>query len=166
MLAAVSVVTACEPTDGLSSAAVAYTTDQTGTRALEKQGIDVRWLSCTATYGGGNKAYTPGKATASSGTRDVAGVDCQGETGDGTDITLKGKVTRAVDGKCVRGDLTARVGGKQRFHVDVLGDCEASDGTSAPGGGSHDPGRPAPTVTVTRTVWCEGDPGCGPVEGK
>ncbi len=28
------------------------------------------------------------------------------------------------------------------------------------------PGQPGPTVTVTRTIWCQGDPTCRPVQGK
>lgn len=73
---AVGGVVACDPA-GLSSASVAYTTDQTVTKELERQKADVAWLSCTASYGGGNKAYTPGK-TPSPTENTVADVDCTG----------------------------------------------------------------------------------------
>ncbi|GAA2663687.1 hypothetical protein GCM10010307_84260 [Streptomyces vastus] len=125
---------ACEPGDGLNSAAVAITTDQVGTRELERQGVDVRWVSCTASYGE-SAAATAGSSPSA---RSVATVDCVGEDKDGRDITIKGKVTQEVDGKCVRGDLTAGVGGKEWFRADVLGNCDAADPTAT---------APAPTAT-------------------
>ena len=81
------------------------------------------------------------------------------------------RVTRAVDGRCVRGDLTAKVDGKQWFRVSGLGNCDApSTPTRTPPATWQPPddGRPAPTVTVTvtRTIWCQKDPNCLPVEGK
>lgn len=124
-------VAACEPGDGLSAATVSYTTDQTATKELERRHVDVRWLSCTAHYGGANKVYTPGKSPSPT-ENTVASVDCQGQTGDGRDIVVKGKVTRAVDGACVRGDLRATVGGKQVFRVSGLGDCNATHGPTPP----------------------------------
>ncbi|WP_037675693.1 hypothetical protein [Streptomyces griseus] len=156
---AVGGAVACDP-GGLSAATVAYTTDETATKELERQKIDVRWLTCTANYKG-NRSASP---SASEDT--VAKVDCQGETGDGKDITVTGKVTRAVNGACVRGDLTAKVGGKVRFHVSGLGDCEGTPSPVAPGPGNG--GRPAPTVTVTvtTTIWCDQYPDCRPVQGK
>ncbi len=158
---AVTGVAACDP-GGLNAGAVAYTTDQTVTRELERQKADVRWLTCRATYdkdgGDGSVGPTPSESA-------VATVDCEGETGDGKDITVKGKVTRSVRGACVRGDLTAKVGGKVWFHVDGLGNCDATTPPVA-----DDPreegAEPAATVTVTRTVWCREDPACRPVEGK
>jgi len=162
-------VAACEPTDGLSSATVAFTTDQTATKELERQHVDVRWLSCTASYGGANKAYTPGK-TRSPTENTVASVDCRGQTEDGREITVKGKVTRAVSGACVRGDLVATVGGKEWFHVKGLGNCSATTGpTYTPPVTFHPTnGQPNPTVTVTvtKTMWCKGDPTCWPTQGK
>jgi hypothetical protein len=158
---AVAGAVACEP-GGLNSGAVAFTTDQTVTRELERQKADVRWLNCTAFYGGDGGS----SASTTAGEKEVATVDCEGETGDGKDITVTGKVTRVVNGACVRGDLTAKVDGKEWFHVDGLGNCDATSAPPAvndPGGGG--PG-PTATVTVTRTVWCREDPNCHPVEGK
>ncbi|MFG2022473.1 hypothetical protein [Streptomyces sp. NPDC048825] len=170
---------ACEPGDGLSSAAVAITTDQAGTRELERQGVDVRWISCTASYGDSTTAGSSPSA------RSVATVDCVGEDKDGRDITIKGKVTQEVDGKCVRGDLTARVGGKEWFRADVLGNCDAADPTttvptSTPPDddqGStppvdhhttppHEQPRPTVTVTVTKTVTERPSPSCSCQPGK
>ncbi|MFE9764396.1 hypothetical protein ACFYPC_07665 [Streptomyces sp. NPDC005808] len=162
---AVGGVVACDPS-GLSSASVAYTTDQTVTKELDRQNADVAWLSCTASFDGGNQVYTPGRTP--SPTEDtVADVDCTGETSDGKDISVTGKVTRAVDGRCVRGDLTARIDGKQWFHVTGLGNCDAP---STPGNTppvNNEPQQPGPTVTVTvtKTIWCQGDPTCWP-QGK
>ncbi|MEV5352522.1 hypothetical protein [Streptomyces sp. NPDC052693] len=158
---AVGGAVACEPGGGISSAAVAYTTDETVTRELDRQKAGVRWLSCTASYGdGGGNAKSP---SASENT--VATVDCQGETDDGKDIDVDGKVTHAVDGACVRGNITAKVDGKVWFEVDGLGDCDA---TSPPPVGGPTNGGPAPTVTVTvtQTIWCDRYPDCRPVEGK
>ncbi|MEU6219241.1 hypothetical protein ABZ845_17240 [Streptomyces sp. NPDC047022] len=155
---------ACRPGD-LSSASVAYTTDQTATRQLQRQHVTVRWLSCTGEYG--DQHSTAGRTPAPA-VSTIVTVDCQGQTDDGKAITVKGRVTRAVDGKCVRGDVRATVGGRQLFHLSGLGDCGA--GTPVPPVSYHsvNPGQPNPTVTVTvtRTIWCQGDPTCWPVQGK
>ncbi|MGW4563307.1 hypothetical protein ACWEN3_13140 [Streptomyces sp. NPDC004561] len=160
--AAGGAMVACRP-DDLGSASVAYTTDTTATARLKQQHVDVSWLTCTGGYGrGGTSARTPSPTETT-----VVSVDCQGETKDRRKITVTGEVTKAVDGACVRGNLTARVGGRQVFHVSGLGDCNATPGptyrppTYRPGGG-----QPTVTVTVTRTVWCKGDPTCWPAQGK
>ncbi|MFJ6069323.1 hypothetical protein ACIQFU_00505 [Streptomyces sp. NPDC093065] len=154
---AVGGVVACEP-GGLGTATVAYTTDQTVTRELQRQKAEVRWLTCNASYGDkGAGATAPGDENA------VASVHCEGRTDAGQDIDVDGEVTKVVDGACVRGDLTAEVDGKQWFRVKGLGDCDA---TSAPPANRPSPDRPGPTVTVTRTIRCPNDPHCGPVEGK
>lgn len=153
---------ACEG-GGMNTGAVAFTTDQMGTRELERHGVDVQWLNCTASYddSGGDKSSSP-----SASVNTVANVDCKGEDKDGRDITITGKVTKEVNGKCVRGDLTAKVDGKERFRVDVLGNCNAPDPTPTPGS-PNQPDQPGPTVTVTvtQTIWCQKDPQCWP-EGK
>ncbi|MFH8463546.1 hypothetical protein [Streptomyces sp. NPDC017991] len=161
-LAAVSAVfalVACEPGDGLNTAAVAITTDQKGTSELEKRGVDVRWLTCTAAYGE-KSASTP-----SATVRNVASVDCVGETGDGQDISIKGQVTQEVNGTCVRGDLTSTVGGKEVFRANVLGNCRANtppvDNRTTPPAG-----QPGATVTVTRTVTVYPNPSCSCISGK
>ncbi|WP_202918241.1 hypothetical protein [Streptomyces cavernae] len=165
--AAVGVV-ACQPTDGLSTVAVSYTTDQAGTRELQRRGIDVSWLTCTASYADGDKAYTPGKPPSPGASHTLVDVSCSGETRDRRDITIKGKVTREVSGRCVRGDLTAKVGGEQVFRLDVLGNCGAASqepGRTPPVTQRPEPG-PEVTVTVTKTIWCQGDPVCWPTQGK
>nr|WP_030858259.1 hypothetical protein [Streptomyces sp. NRRL S-37] len=151
-VAAVAGITACEG-GGLSSAAVAFTTDTTVTEELDRRKTDVRWLSCTGSFGDKGSQDT------------VASVDCQGETRDGKEITVTGRITHAVNGACVRGNLTAKVDGKRLFQVDGLGDC---DSTSPPrvGEPTHRGPNPTVTVTVTTTVWCEQYPSCRPVEGK
>ncbi|MEU9335884.1 hypothetical protein AB0D49_22330 [Streptomyces sp. NPDC048290] len=148
---------ACEPGTTLSTATITYTTDQLVTQELERRKVEVRWLSCTADFG---DRATPSPSASES---TVADVDCQGQTNDGKDITVTGKVTRAVNGACVRGDLTAKIDGKQRFQVTGLGDCDATTAPplAPPGGGAG----PTTTVTVTRTVYCQNDPQCWP-EGK
>ncbi|MFH9823246.1 hypothetical protein [Streptomyces bobili] len=156
---AVGGAVACEP-GGIGSAAVAYTTDEAATAEIERRDVDVRWLTCTADYGD----------AADEGTREtVASVDCEGETGNGRDITVTGRVTRAVDGSCVRGDLRADVGDKQLFRVAGLGDCKsATPSPLAPPRSAQpaEPGRPTVTVTVTETVRCDGDTRCGPADTK
>ncbi|MFD3624908.1 hypothetical protein [Streptomyces sp. NPDC058698] len=159
---AIAGVAACEG-GGLGSAAVAFTTDKAVTDELNRRKADVRWLSCTASFG--DKGDKDGKGGATPATDTVAAVDCQGETQDGKEITVTGRITHALNGSCVRGNITAKVGGKQVFRVDGLGDC---DDKSPPrvGEPTHRGPDPTVTVTVTTTVWCEQYPSCRPVEGK
>jgi hypothetical protein len=156
VVVAVGGAVACDPGGGLGTASVAYTTDQTVTRELDRRGAGVRWLTCTASYGDLGRSASAGEAT-------VATVDCEGETDGGQDITVDGEVTRVVNGACVRGDLTAKVDGKEWFRVKGLGNCDAAPSPPANGTGRD---RPGPTVTVTRTIWCPDDPHCRPVQGK
>ncbi|MFF7987406.1 hypothetical protein ACFZDK_51500 [Streptomyces sp. NPDC007901] len=160
---AVGGVVGCQPTD-LNSATVAYTTDQTATAELKRQHVDVSWLTCTGNYGSSTASSTK---TPSASQTTVVSVDCRGRTKDGRDITVTGRVTKAVSGACVRGDLVAKVGGKEWFHVKGLGNCDATPG---PTYSTYRPPtygqQPGPTVTVTKTVWCQGDPKCWPVQGK
>ncbi|QTD98460.1 hypothetical protein S1361_13955 [Streptomyces cyanogenus] len=147
-------VVACQP-GGLGSATVAYTTDRTATAALEHRHVNVDWLSCTGHQGDdGTHGTSPAPSEST-----VVSVDCQGQTDDGRKIVVTGLVTKAVDGACVRGDLTAKVGGRQVFRVAGLGNCSAKPGPTyrAPTGGQPEPDVTV-TVTVTRTVW--------PVQGK
>lgn len=153
--AAVAALTACDPVNGLNSASIAVTTDRTGTRALEHEGVDVQWLNCTARTGAGTKA---GSSTAA--TSRIADVDCNGRSKDGKDINLTGKVDREVEGRCVSGDMTARTAGKTVFRATMLGNCDAAPSASAPappaagsGGGGA---RPTATVTVTVTAYPQG----------
>jgi hypothetical protein len=164
-------VVACDP-GGLGSATVSYTTDQTMTKELERRNVGVQWLTCTASVnnGSGNKGSTSGSSPSAS-ENTYADVDCQGKTTDGKDITVTGKVTRAVNGRCVRGDLTIKIDGRQWLRVSGLGNCDApSTPTRTPPVTWQPPdnGQPAPTVTVTvtRTIWCQENPNCLPVEGK
>lgn len=142
-------VAACDPVGGMSSATVSITTDKTATDKLKQDGVNVQWLSCTAKVnGGGTSTRTP----APSSTHSVATVDCRGRTKDNKAITVTGKVTEVRDDRCVRGDLTAKVGDRTVFKVNVLGDCNAP----APTATTHPkpPGKPGshPTATVTVTV--------------
>ncbi|MET8399480.1 hypothetical protein [Streptomyces sp900116325] len=141
----------------MNSASVALTTDRAGTGALEGKGVDVRWLNCTAEVEG--VGATPSSPSPSASARQVAQVDCRGRTVGGKDITIAGKVTKEVNGLCVRGDLTGRVGDRTVLQADGLGDCDAapSTGGATPptkggGGGNGGGGGARPTVTVTVTV--------------
>lgn len=157
--AVVAGLTACDPVDGLNSASIAVTTDRTATRALEHEGVNVQWLSCTArTAGGGASAASrTGPSTAVSR---VADVQCNGRTKDGEDISLDGKVDREVKGQCVSGDMTAKAGGKTVFRATMLGNCDATPSPSepprTPAGGSGGGARPTATVTVTVTAYPQG----------
>ncbi|MFH8485781.1 hypothetical protein [Streptomyces longisporoflavus] len=177
--AAVIGVAACDPVDGsTNTAAVAITTDEMATKELERQKLDVLWISCTARF--------KDRVTPSSGdpeqNADVT-VDCQGQARKGSDdtsnITVKGTVWSVVDGHCVRGSLTAKVDGKEWFQVEVLGDCSGGDdGTDDGGwddgddnGDDHsgdtpdEPDQP-PAATVTVTVPGTPDPTCSCFKGK
>lgn len=149
---AVAGLTACEPADGLNTASIAVTTDLTATRALEHEGVHVQWLTCTANVGGdGAKSSSARVGSATASTRRVADVDCSGRTKDGRDITVAGEVRQAVDGRCVRGDLTAKADGRTVFRASLLGNCDAPPSTPAPDSGKNG-GGVRPTVTVTVTV--------------
>lgn len=160
---AMAALVACEP-GGLSVTTAAYTTDRTATTELQRQHLDVNWLNCDGSYGGDGNTGVGSTASGST----VVAVECRGETRDGRKITVDGKVTRAVSGACVRGDLTARAAGRQVFHVYGLGDCDATPTPVYSSSYSSSVTRqdPAPTVTVTRTIWCLTDPSCLPVQGK
>ncbi|MEU2020598.1 hypothetical protein ABZ565_00230 [Streptomyces sp. NPDC016469] len=150
--AAVAGLTACEPGDttgALNTASVAFTTDRTATRALEHEGVRVRWLTCTASLDGDGAT----RSAAPSAARRTAEVHCDGKTRSGGDIALDGQVTYAVEGRCVRGDMTAKSGGRAVFRATLLGDCTAPATTAPPAG---PPGRgngPTATVTVTVTAY-------------
>lgn len=103
---AAAAVTACDPADGLGATAVSATTDQLATHALKQRKVDVQWLSCSATQGK---------------TQDK--VDCLGRTKDQKKISVTGTVTKQMDNECVRGRLTATVGGSTVFDVGGLGVC-------------------------------------------
>ncbi|MEV7401261.1 hypothetical protein AB0N93_12800 [Streptomyces sp. NPDC091267] len=156
--AVVAGLAACDPVDGLNTASIAVTTDRTGTRALEHEGIDVQWLSCTARTGGGGGAASAARSGSPTATRRVADVDCHGRTKDGKDISLSGKVDREVEGRCVRGDMTARADGRTVFRATMLGNCDAAPSTPAGGNGGGGGGgsRPTATVTVTVTAYPQG----------
>ncbi|MEU9948996.1 hypothetical protein [Streptomyces sp. NPDC047939] len=153
---AVAGLTACEPADGLNTASIAVTTDRTATRALEHEGVRVQWLTCTANVGGASAKPSSARAvSATASTRRVADVDCGGRAKDGRDITVAGEVRQAVDGRCVRGDLTAKADGRTVFRASLLGNCDAPPSTRAPdsgSAGSSGGGGAGPTVTVTVTV--------------
>ncbi|MGP9020904.1 hypothetical protein ACT1U9_21225 [Streptomyces sp. BR1] len=140
---------ACDPVGGMSSATVSITTDKTATDKLKQDGVNVSWLSCTAKVSG---TSTSTRKPSPSSTHSVATVDCRGRTKDNKAITVTGKVTQVVDDRCVRGDLTAKVGDRTVFKATVLGNCNAP----APTTSSHPrpTGKPGshPTATVTVTV--------------
>ncbi|MFE7710767.1 hypothetical protein ACFU6I_34430 [Streptomyces sp. NPDC057486] len=154
--AAVAGAVACEPIDGLNSASVALTTDRAGTGALERKGVDVQWLNCTAEVEGGGTTRSSPSPSASA--RQVAHVDCRGRTAAGKDVTLVGKVTKEVNGLCVRGDLTGKVDDRTVLRADVLGNCDAAPSTGGvtPPTGRGGGARPTVTVTVTVTEYAQG----------
>ncbi|MDW6062816.1 hypothetical protein SAZ11_38465 [Streptomyces sp. FXJ1.4098] len=115
----IGAVAACEPRDdtGLNAIGVAVTTDRVSTRALEKGGIDVRWMTCNADV--------KGKHTSGPSQDAKASVHCRGKTDDDRTIKVSGTVTYERKNICVRGDLTAKVDGHQVFQANVIGDCNA-----------------------------------------
>ncbi|MGW7360652.1 hypothetical protein ACWGI0_29495 [Streptomyces sp. NPDC054802] len=150
--AAVGGLAACEPAaGGLNSAAVAVTTDRTVTSTLERLTFDVAWLNCTARTEGG--AVTAGGSQSPSPSVPArAAVDCQGETRSRQAITVTGTVTEERAGKCVRGDLIAKIEKKTVFRATMLGDCTSTpSGTPTPSRTPGVPGAPGPAVTVTVT---------------
>lgn len=152
VVAAVAGAVGCEPVGGLNSVSIAVTTDQAGTGALERNGVDVRWLNCTAGVDG--EGLGIGVASPAAFAHRIADVDCTGKTGNGEAITLTGKVTQELGGRCVLGDLTAKAGGRSVFRADALGDCDDTPTTAVvnpPPAGGGAGFRPTVTVTVTVT---------------
>jgi hypothetical protein len=147
---AVGAGAACEPASagGLAAVSVAVTTDKTATRTFERLGIDVRWLSCTATIRG--RGNTPAGATGAPSPAGSAVVDCRGETAADGDIRITGKVSDERAGRCVRGDLTARIDGRIAFQATMLGSCDAA-ATRTPTATRPPTVVPRPTVTRTHT---------------
>ncbi|WP_267245069.1 hypothetical protein [Streptomyces sp. PR69] len=145
--------TGCEPASsgGLSAVAAAVTTDKTATSTLERLRFDVRWLSCT----GKARPGIIGSAAPSASPPVPVTVDCRGETGSGQRITITGKVTREIEGRCVHGDLMAKVDRKTVFEATMLGDCGAQPTATATATVTPPPPDPRPTrppSTVTTTV--------------
>ncbi|QEU94445.1 hypothetical protein [Streptomyces kanamyceticus] len=148
-------VTACDPVDGeLNTSVVALTTDEMGTKELERQHADVAWLSCTASF---QDRVTPSSGGPTEGA--LVDVDCQGETKDGKDITIKGTVHDVVDGACVRGNLTAKIEGKVWFRVDVLGNCESgNDNGNGNENGGQDGGQQPSNPPASYSTPCTETP--------
>ncbi|MFF3684652.1 hypothetical protein [Streptomyces sp. NPDC002187] len=143
---------ACEPASagGLTAVGVAVTTDKTATSTFERLDIDVRWLSCSATIRGRARATAGATGTPSRAPAPSAAVDCRGETAAGGDIRITGEVTDERAGKCVRGDLTAKIDGKIAFQATMLGACDAA-ATRTPTTTPRPTTVPRPPVTTTAT---------------
>lgn len=97
--------------DALTDAGVRVAVDKLGTVKLQHDGI---------TIDGGITCRTPEDHIP-----DKVSVECTGRTDDDRKITIKGRVSHE-NGDCVRGDLSATVGTRQVFKVDLLGDCDTS----------------------------------------
>ncbi|MFH8368988.1 hypothetical protein [Streptomyces sp. NPDC018031] len=121
--AVIGLTVACEPDEdrGLSAIGVAYTTDKVATEALERGHVQVRWMTCSGDAKGDERVGRSGSSRPP--VREVS-VRCRGraEKND-ADIRVEGVVTHERQGACVRGDLTAKLDGRQVFRADVIGDC-------------------------------------------
>ncbi|MFJ8827118.1 hypothetical protein ACIREE_35785 [Streptomyces sp. NPDC102467] len=115
---------------------VSVTTEKQATEELNRQHADVAWLSC--------KSTASGSGTSAGSSPTEVTVDCQGKTKDGKDITIKGWVYGVVPDKCVRGNTIAHVDNQVWFHLQVLGNCAASD-TATPGYTPEEPTHEEPT---------------------
>jgi len=109
---------ACDP-GGIGATGVANTTGAVAKEELQRRGVAVRWINCTGQYVSSSESPEVPVAGEVSG----VSVDCDGKTEDGRDVVVTGRVTRAVEGACVRGDLSADVGERQVFRVSGLGEC-------------------------------------------
>ncbi|NGO72714.1 hypothetical protein [Streptomyces boncukensis] len=149
---AVLAVSGCEPADGdgrsrLRGSAVSAVTDRLASEALERAGLKVDWMTCTARL-----VYGTPPATASGASRratperhaNAARVDCRGQAA-GREITVKGRVVDERHGRCVIGDLEATVGGRTVFRAKGLGDCNAPSSRSGVSG----PPKPSRTSGYT-----------------
>ncbi|MBB5933034.1 hypothetical protein [Streptomyces zagrosensis] len=122
---AVGTLAACDDVEGgLRATTVAVTTDKVGTRALERGGIDVQWLTCTAQIkreddGKGNDRSKAPRSR----NEGRAQVSCRGETNGNQDLKIDGLVTYVREDRCVRGDLTGTLEGRVVFEADLIGEC-------------------------------------------
>ncbi|MFI0910742.1 hypothetical protein [Streptomyces abikoensis] len=164
---AVVALSGCDPVAGLDATTVAVTTQRQASRALDREGVHVAWLSCRgkAENGGGKD---PGTGSALPVT--VVGVDCEGRTDTGRKIIVFGNVTGITGQACVRGLLTANVDGRTVFQVSVLGDCDRTGDTGgkpptapAPGGQGKPPPAPKPGGHPGPSASCSDRP---PASGK
>ncbi|MEU7045442.1 hypothetical protein AB0A77_30905 [Streptomyces varsoviensis] len=143
---------------------MSVTTDQLATRALERNNVPVQWLACSGQVEGTGKKDkgSPPPVTA-------VGVDCQGQTKDGKKIIVYGRVTGISGDSCVRGNLTAKVGGKTVFTATVLGSCDGDGDGESPGpssgGGRTD--APAPhQPTQSHQPWPSASDTCSPKQSE
>ncbi|MDT3395657.1 hypothetical protein RKE29_03160 [Streptomyces sp. B1866] len=124
--AAAVALTGCDPDEsGLGPASVAFTTDKLSTRALERGGLSVRWLTCT-----GDPKEERVAGSSASRSPDVS-IDCRGRTDDDRKIRITGVVRYAEESRCVRGELTAAVDGHRVFRTRAIGKCDSGGGRSA-----------------------------------
>lgn len=116
---ALSTLAACDDVEGgLRASTVAVTTDKVGTRALERGGIDVQWLTCTAQLkrakdGPTGKPKSTGKSQ----------VSCRGKTKGGQDLEITGTVTYVREDRCVRGSLVGTLANREVFRAGLIGEC-------------------------------------------
>ncbi|MFT2014816.1 hypothetical protein ACMA1D_03045 [Streptomyces sp. 796.1] len=116
---ALSTLAACDDVEGgLRASTVAITTDKVGTRALERGGIDVQWLTCTAQLkrakdGPTGKPKPTGKSQ----------VSCRGKTKGGQDLEITGTVTYVREDRCVRGSLVGTLANREVFRAGLIGEC-------------------------------------------
>ncbi|MHC5907117.1 hypothetical protein ACVNF4_24955 [Streptomyces sp. S6] len=121
---------ACDP-GGIGATGVANTTGAVAKAEMQRRGVAVRWINCTGQYTSSSQA--PDAPVG--GELNLVSVDCAGKTEDGKDVTVTGRVTRAVEGACVRGDLSADVGERQVFRVSGLGECVSPSPVVSPSAG-------------------------------
>lgn len=119
--AALGTLAACDDVEGgLRASTVAVTTDKVGTRALERGGIDVQWLTCTAQL----KREKDGPSGTPRSRRDGRSqVSCRGKTKGEKDLEISGTVTYVRKDRCVRGSLTGKLVNRVVFKADLIGEC-------------------------------------------
>ncbi|MEU3961241.1 hypothetical protein AB0F42_15650 [Streptomyces buecherae] len=119
--AALGTLAACDDVEGgLRASTVAVTTDKVGTRALERGGIDVQWLTCTAQMKREDNDASDKPRSRNTGR---AQVSCRGKTEKSQDLEIHGTVTYVRKDRCVRGALTGKLAGRVVFEADLIGEC-------------------------------------------
>ncbi|MFE6775727.1 hypothetical protein [Streptomyces sp. NPDC057702] len=132
--AALGTLAACDDVEGgLRASTVAVTTDKVGTRALERGGVDVEWLTCTAQT---RREADDGSATPRSRHEGRVRVSCRGKTKGGRDLEIGGTVTYVREDRCVRGALTGTLAGRVVFEAGLIGECGRGGSDSDPDGRS------------------------------
>ncbi|MDN3054390.1 hypothetical protein PH213_07530 [Streptomyces sp. SRF1] len=118
--AAAVAMTGCEPADdGLSSVTVAVTTDQVATRALERGGVGVLWMSCNAEFRNGRTVgASPSRGSGRTRAGEPAGEDGRAREGVRVRESVRTRATERRE-RAQATDARVHCRGRTENHKDI-----------------------------------------------